>query len=103
AARGRGRDLPAGGAFLMNGFRRGLALSRQEVHRFLSAVAQRKFEASVFYPAGITAGAAFERKSPRTPYFDASDIAAPCCGAAATIITSDHGPVSRIAPPRAPP
>jgi len=98
----RGMDMLAVGDLLMDSFRRSLGLSRLEVQRFLSAVAERKFEDSVFYPAGIAAGAAFERKSPRTPYFDASDIAAPCCGAAATIITSDEELVSRIAAARSP-
>ena len=96
----RGLDMLAVGDLLMDSIRRGLGLSRDEVQRFLTAVAQRKFEASVFYPAGIAAGKPFTRKAPRTPYFDASDIAAPCCGAAATIITSDEDLISRIAATR---
>jgi hypothetical protein len=71
-------------------------LGRAEVETFLAKVARRKFEASGSYPAGIAAGAPFERKAPRTPYFDASDIAAPCCGAAATIVTSDEELVARV-------
>ena len=98
----RGLDMLAVGDLLMDSFRRTFGLTRDQVERFLSAVAQRKFEASVFYPAGIAAGKPFERKAPRTPYFDASDIAAPCSGAAATIITSDEDLVARIAAARAP-
>ena len=86
----RGLDMLAVGDLLMDAFRRNLGLSREEISEFLTRVAARKFQAGAQYPAGIQAGKPFRRELARTPYFHASDIAAPCCGAAATIITSDE-------------
>ena len=97
-----GLDMLAVGDVLMDTFRRNLALSRDEVLRFLSRVAARKFQAGANYPAGIQAGRPFRRDSPRTPYFDASDIAAPCCGAAATILTSDEDLAAAVSAARLP-
>jgi|GEM_PF-382264 len=97
-----GLDMLAVGDLLMDGFRRNLGLSRDDVEGFLSRVGTRKFQAGAYYPAGIAAGRPFKRIARRTPYFDASDIAAPCCGAAATIITSDEELVSRVAAGRGP-
>jgi len=84
----------------MDAFRRNLGLSRDEVMDFLTRVAARKFQAGAQYPAGIQAGKPFRRELPRTPYFHASDIAAPCCGAAATIITSDEELAQAVASAR---
>jgi hypothetical protein len=86
----RGLDMLAVGDLLMDAIRRNLGLSHEEVSDFLTRVAARKFQAGAQYPAGIQAGKPFRRELARTPYFHASDIAAPCCGAAATIITSDE-------------
>ena len=86
----RGLDMLAVGDLLMDAFKRNLGLSKEDVSDFLTRVAARKFQAGAQYPAGIQAGKPFRRELPRTPYFHASDIAAPCCGAAATIITSDE-------------
>src|SRR5713101_8458077 len=96
----RGLDMLAVGDLLMDIFRRNLGLSREEVQRFLERVASHKFQAGAQYPAGIQAGRNFRREEPRTTYFDASDIAAPCCGAAATIITSDERLAERVAASR---
>jgi hypothetical protein len=95
-----GLDMLAVGDLLMDGFRRNLGLSREEVEAFLARVGTRKLQAGAYYPAGIVAGKPFKRMARRTPYFDASDIAAPCCGAAATIVTSDEALVARVASSR---
>src|SRR5256714_2689508 len=97
----RGLDMLAVGDLLMDAFRRNLGLSRDEVSDFLTRVAARKFQAGAQYPAGIQSGKPFRRELPRTPYFHASDIAAPCCGAAATIITSDEDLAQAVANARA--
>jgi len=97
ADQARGLDMLAVGDLLMDGFRRNLGLSRQQIARFLTRLAERKFQAGEQYPAGILAGRPFKRMTPRTPYFDATDIAVPCCGAAATIVTSDEELARRIA------
>ncbi|MFL5313359.1 MAG: hypothetical protein ACJ79H_23235, partial [Myxococcales bacterium] len=97
----RGVDMLAVGDLLMDAFKRNLGLSREEVSDFLTRVAARKFQAGAQYPAGIQAGKPFRRELPRTPYFHASDIAAPCCGAAATIITSDEDLAQAVANARA--
>ena len=98
----RGLDMLAVGDLLMDGARRHLGIPADELRRFLKRVAERKYRAGARYPAGIQAGRAFKRMAPRTPWFDATDIAAPCCGAAATIITSDEGLAQRIAEARLP-
>lgn len=102
ADQAQGLDMLAIGDLLMDSFRRNLGLSRQEVEKFLARVAARKFDSGAFYPAGMRAGSSFKRQAPRTPYFDASDIAAPCCGAAATIITSDPELALRVGSARNP-
>src|SRR5438874_1526966 len=93
----RGLDMLAVGDLLMDTFRRNLGLSRIEIAEFLTRVAARKFQAGAQDPAGIQSGKPFKRELPRTPYFHASDIAAPCCGAAATIITSDEDLAQAVA------
>jgi hypothetical protein len=98
----RGLDMLAVGDLLMDLFRRNLGLSRDEVHRFLARVAASKFQAGEQYPAAIEARRTIRRDEPRTPYFDASDIAVPCCGAAATIITSNEELVERLVAARGP-
>src|SRR5207248_7094890 len=87
---------------LMDAVRRNSGVSRAEVLTLLERIAARKFEAAKQYPAGIQAGKPFRRDSPRTPYFDANDIAAPCCGAAACIVTSDEELALRVAAARSP-
>ena len=96
----RGLDMLAVGDLLMDSARRNLGLRADELKEFLLRVAERKFEAGAHYPAGSQAGRPFRRMAPRTPWFDASDIAAPCCGAAATIITSDEELAGRVAAAR---
>ena len=96
----RGLDMLAVGDLLMDGARRNLGLRPEELKEFLLRVAARKFEAGARYPAGSQAGRPFKRIAPRTPWFDASDIAAPCCGAAATIITSDEELAERVSAAR---
>jgi hypothetical protein len=98
----RGLDMLAVGDLLMDGARRNLGLGEAELKDFLLRVAARKFEAGARYPAGSQAGRPFKRIAPRTPWFDATDIAAPCCGAAATIITSDEELAERVASARSP-
>ncbi len=93
----RGLDMLAVGDLLMDGARRNLGLRPDELKEFLLRVAARKFEAGARYPAGSQSGRPFKRIAPRTPWFDATDIAAPCCGAAATIITSDEELAERVA------
>ena len=93
----QGLDMLAIGDLLMDSFRRNLGLSRQEVAQFLDRVAERKFQAGALYPPGIESGKPFRRGPQRTPYFTATDIAAPCCGAAATIVTSDYELAGRAA------
>jgi hypothetical protein len=98
----RGLDMLAIGDMLMDAVRRNSGVSRAEVLVLLERIASRKFEAAKQYPAGIQAGKPFRRDSPRTPYFDANDIAAPCCGAAACIVTSDEELALRVAAARGP-
>jgi len=93
----RGLDMLAVGDLLMDVFRRNLGLSRPQLEKFLERVAARKHQTGAHYPAGIASGKPFHRDARRTPYFDASDIAVPCCGAAATIVTSDEELVEAIA------
>ena len=93
----QGLDMLAVGDLLMDVFRRNLGLGAAELTQFLERVAARKHLAGANYPAGIQSGKPFRRDARRTPWFDASDIAVPCCGAAATIITSDEELVENIA------
>jgi hypothetical protein len=92
----RGLDMLAVGDLLMDAFRRNLGLRREELEKFLERVAARKMQAGALYPAGIQSGKPFKRDARRTPWFDASDIAVPCCGAAATIITSNEDLVEAV-------
>ena len=98
----RGLDMLAIGDLLMDAVRRSSGVSRAEVIALLERISSRKFEAAKQYPAGIQAGKPFRRDSPRTPYFDANDIAAPCCGSAACIVTSDEELALRVAAARSP-
>lgn len=92
-----GLDMLAVGDLMMDVFRRNLGLKRDELEEFLARLAQRKLQTGARYPAGIQSGKPYKRNARRTPYFDAGDIAVPCCGAAATIITSDEALVEQIA------
>jgi hypothetical protein len=98
----RGMDMLAVGDLLMDALRRSFRLSPEEVEAFLARVSSRKGQTGGNYPAGIHAGMPYKRNTPRTPWFDASDIAVPCCGAAATIVTSDEELVEAIAASRNP-
>ena len=93
----RGLDMLAVGDLLMDEIRRNAGVSRVAVEELLERVATRKVQAGFHYPAGINAGKAQKRDARRTPYFDAGDIAPPCCGAAATIVTSDERLLEQIA------
>lgn len=98
----RGLDMLAVGDLLMDVQRRNLGLDRAQLEKFLSRVSARKQKTGAHYPAGINSGKPFKRDARRTPYFDAGDIAVPCCGAAATIVTSDESLVEAIAAVRTP-
>src|SRR5213082_1711193 len=93
----KGLDMLAVGDLVMDVFRRNLGVEKGELEKFLERVAARKHQTGTHYPAGIHSGKPFRRDARRTPWFDASDIAVPCCGAAATIVTSDEGLVEAIA------
>jgi hypothetical protein len=98
----RGLDMLAVGDLVMDVERRSLGLTRDEVEEHLARVSQRKFQLSNAYPAGFSSGRPAKRIARRTPYFDGADIAAPCCGAAVTILTSDEELVARLAARRSP-
>ena len=85
------------GDLVMDVMRRSFGLAPRELEAFLARVAARKAQVGANYPAGINAGKPFKRDTRRTPWFDASDIAVPCCGAAATIVTSDDALIEAIA------
>src|SRR5437588_8426822 len=85
------------GDLVTDGMRRSFGLAPRELEAFLTRVAARKAQVGANYPAGINAGKPFRRDNRRTPWFDASDIAVPCCGAAATIVTSDEALIEAIA------
>ncbi len=91
-----GLDMLAIGDLLMDVMRRSFDLSPAGLEDFLHRVAARKAQVGANYPAGINAGKPFRRDTRRTPWFDASDIAVPCCGAAATIVTSDDALIEAI-------
>jgi hypothetical protein len=93
----RGLDMLAVGDLVMDVMRRSFDLPPRELERLLARVAARKAQVGANYPAGINAGKPFRRDTRRTPWFDASDIAVPCCGAAATIVTSDEELIQSIA------
>src|SRR5258706_7494659 len=94
--------MRAVGDLRMAVFRRNLGVGRADLEEFLARVAARKHQTGAHYPAGIHSGKPFKRDARRTPYFDASDIAVPCCGAAATIVTSDETLVEAIAETKSP-
>jgi len=96
----KGLDMLAVGDLVMDVMRRSFALAPPELEAFLARVAARKAQVGANYPAGINAGKPFKRDTRRTPWFDASDIAVPCCGAAATIVTSDDALIEAIASSR---
>ncbi|HYS08803.1 MAG TPA: hypothetical protein VEP66_08660 [Myxococcales bacterium] len=98
----RGLDMLAVGDAVMDVMRRSFDLPAHGLEDFLARVAARKAQVGANYPAGINAGKPFKRDTPRTPWFDASDIAVPCCGAAATIVTSDEALIEAIAAARRP-
>ena len=93
----KGLDMLAVGDLVMDVMRRSFALAPRELEALLARVAARKAQVGANYPAGINAGKPFKRDTRRTPWFDASDIAVPCCGAAATIVTSDDALIEAIA------
>src|SRR3954464_6631208 len=93
----RGLDMLAVGDLVMDVMRRSFDLPPRELDTFLARVSARKAQVGANYPAGINAGKPFRRDNRRTPWFDASDIAVPCCGAAATIVTSDDALIEAIA------
>ncbi len=90
------------GDAVMDVMRRSFDLPAHGLEDFLARVAARKAQVGANYPAGINAGKPFKRDTPRTPWFDASDIAVPCCGAAATIVTSDEALIEAIAAAKRP-
>jgi uncharacterized protein YjiS (DUF1127 family) len=98
----RGLDMLVVGDLLMDTMRRTQGRTRADVEEFLARVSERKFLAAQAYPAAMHSGQAARRSARRTPYFDGSDIAAPCCGAAATIVTSDEELVAQVARARLP-
>ena len=93
----RGLDMLAVGDLIMDVMRRSFDLPPGELESLLARVAARKAQVGANYPAGINAGKPFKRDTPRTPWFDATDIAVPCCGAAATIVTSDDALIEAVA------
>lgn len=97
-----GLDMLAIGDVLMDVMRRNFNLPAPELHSFLARVSSRKAQTGANYPAGVQAGKPYKRDTPRTPWFDAADIAVPCCGAAATIVTSDEALIETIAASRSP-
>ena len=98
----RGLDMLVVGDLLMDCMRRNLGLSRQTVEAALSTVSMRKFQTAGGYPAAMLSGRLPRRATRRTPYFDGDDIAAPCCGAAATLVTSDEELVAQVLASRSP-
>jgi hypothetical protein len=93
----RGLDMLVVGDLLMDAMRRTQGRTRDDVEEFLARVSERKFLGAQSYPAAMHSGHTARRSARRTPYFDGSDIAAPCCGAAATIVTSDEELVAQVA------
>ncbi|HEY1905654.1 MAG TPA: hypothetical protein VGG91_06415 [Myxococcaceae bacterium] len=98
----RGLDMLVVGDLLMDCMRRNLGMSRKAVEAALSSISMRKFQAAGAYPAAMLSGRLPRRSTRRTPYFDGDDIAAPCCGAAATLVTSDEELVAQVLARRSP-
>ena len=92
----RGMDMLVVGDALMDCMRRNLGQTRASVEAALASISARKFLAGRSYPAAMLSGRSPRRNTRRTPYFDGDDIAAPCCGAAATILTSDEELIERV-------
>src|SRR5215813_333214 len=92
----RGMDMLVVGDLLMDCMRRNLGQTRGTVEAALASISARKFLAARSYPAAMLSGRTARRNTRRTPYFDGDDIAAPCCGAAATILTSDEELIERV-------
>jgi hypothetical protein len=92
----RGLDMLVVGDLLMDCMRRNLGQTRDSVEAALAAVSTRKFQGALGYPSAMLSGRTPRRNTRRTPYFDGDDIAAPCCGAAATVVTSDEELVERV-------
>jgi len=92
----RGLDMLVVGDLLMDAFRRTQGRTRAEVEEFLARASERKFLGAQAYPAAMQSGRLARRSARRTPYFDGADIAAPCCGAAATLVTSDEELVAQV-------
>jgi len=98
----RGLDMLVVGDLLMDCMRRNLGVSRQAIEAALATISVRKFQAAGAYPAAMLSGRLPRRSTRRTPYFDGDDIAAPCCGAAATLVTSDEDLVAQVLAARSP-
>ena len=98
----RGLDMLVVGDLLMDCMRRNLGLTRQAVETALGTISLRKFQGAAAYPAAMLSGRLPRRSTRRTPYFDGDDIAAPCCGAAATLVTSDEELVAQVLSARSP-
>ena len=98
----RGLDMLVVGDLLMDCMRRNLGVSRQAIEAALATISMRKFQAAGAYPAAMLSGRLPRRSTRRTPYFDGDDIAAPCCGAAATLVTSDEDLVAQVLAARSP-
>jgi hypothetical protein len=92
----RGMDMLVVGDLLMDCMRRNLGQTRSSVEAALASISARKFQAARAYPAAMLSGRNPRRNTRRTPYFDGDDIAAPCCGAAATILTPDGELIERV-------
>jgi len=93
----RGLDMLAVGDLLMDAMRRTQGRGRAEVEALLTQASERKARWARVYSAAMLSGLSLKRTTRRTPYFDGADIAPPCCGAAATLLTSDEELVARVA------
>jgi hypothetical protein len=93
----RGLDMLAVGDLLMDAMRRTQGRTRAEVEARLTRASERKARGAQVYSAAMLSGLVLDRTTRRTPYFDGADIAPPCCGAAATLLTSDEELVARVA------
>jgi uncharacterized protein YjiS (DUF1127 family) len=98
----RGLDMLVVGDLLMDAMRRTQGRTRPEVEELMGRISERKFLGARAYPSALHSGRTPKRSARRTPYFDGSDIAAPCCGAAATLVTSDEELVAQVARARLP-
>jgi hypothetical protein len=92
----RGLDMLAAGDLWMDILRRSHRLSRAAIEELLAESSRRKHRAADLYPAAIRHGVVPARRRRITPYFDEADVAPPCCGAAAVLLTSDEDLVERV-------